>query len=324
MKAWNWTAAALAAAPAALALAIWLGGPEQPVVQNTISSAFSQADYSTVPPVTLFKARDGERLAYRRYANTGTGEVRGSVVLVHGSSATSQSMHLLATALAAAEHEVYALDIRGHGDSGTKGRVDYIGQLEDDLNDFLKAVTPTQPSTLVGFSSGGGFALRYAAGPDAKSFQSYVLLSPFLHQDAPTQRPDSGGWVSVGVPRIIALSVLNGFGVRKLNGLSVVRFAIDPTNRELLTESYDFSLSGNFRPNDDYQSDVSAVRQPLAVLVGERDEAFIADRFKAIFSNAPGMRHVSTLPGVDHAGLVLQSEAIAGIIASVVTLQGEE
>jgi hypothetical protein len=58
--------------------------------------------------------------------------------------------------------------------------------------------------------------------------------------------------------------------------------------------------------------------------VGERDEAFIADRFKAIFSNAPGMRHVSTLPGVDHAGLVLQSEAIAGIIASVVTLQGEE
>lgn len=227
----------------------------------------------------------------------------------------------LATALAAAGHAVYALDMRGHGGSGAKGRLGYVGQLEDDLSDFVKAVAPPRPSTLAGFSSGGGFALRYAAGPEAKSFQSYLLLSPFLHQDAPTQRPGSGGWASVGVPRIIALQVLNGFGVRAFNGLPVVQFAIAPANRDLLVATYDFNLENNFRPRHDYAADIAAVRHPLMVLVGEKDEAFRADRFEAAFAKAPGIRAVKTLPGIDHAGLVLQQAAIAAAKTAVVTLQ---
>jgi len=46
--------------------------------------------------------------------------------------ARSTSMHSLAKDLSTAGYEAYALDIRGHGESGEKGRVAYVGQLEDD------------------------------------------------------------------------------------------------------------------------------------------------------------------------------------------------
>ena len=34
--------------------------------------------------------------------------------------------------------ETYAVDIRGHGGSGTRGDITYIGQLEDDLADLVR------------------------------------------------------------------------------------------------------------------------------------------------------------------------------------------
>ena len=66
----------------------------------------------------------------------------------------------MAKALSAAGFATYVLDIRGHGGSGRKGQIAYIGQLEDDLTDFMHAVSPSAPATLAGFSSGGGFAVR--------------------------------------------------------------------------------------------------------------------------------------------------------------------
>ena len=43
----------------------------------------------------------------------------------------------MAKGFAAAGYTAYALDIRGHGASGTKGHIAYIGQLEDDMEDFV-------------------------------------------------------------------------------------------------------------------------------------------------------------------------------------------
>src|SRR5207249_5267849 len=78
----------------------------------------------------------GTKLAFRAYPAAG-GAVKGSVVLLHGSSASSSSMHLMGKGFAAAGYAAYTLDIRGHGKSGTKGHIAYIGQLEDDLEDFV-------------------------------------------------------------------------------------------------------------------------------------------------------------------------------------------
>ncbi|MGZ5002105.1 MAG: alpha/beta hydrolase, partial [Chthoniobacterales bacterium] len=270
---------------AALGLAIAFGGPGEPPPMASINNPFKNVDFSDLPEPNHFTARDGTRLAFRAYPAAG-GAVKGSVVLVHGSSASSSSMHVMAKAFAAAGFAAYALDIRGHSQSGVKGHIAYIGQLEDDMEDFVHAIKLAQPSTLLGFSSGGGFVLRFAGSGRQKLFSNYLLLSPFISQDAATSRPDSGGWISVGVPRIIAISVLNGFGVRAFNDLPVMRFALTEEAKGFLTPQYSFALAQNFRPEPDYQANIRAVSQPLRVLVGQDDEAFYPDKFASVFKAA--------------------------------------
>ncbi len=68
------------------------------------------------------------------------------MVLIHGSSGASISMHKSAQALQAAGATVYAVSLRGHGGSGfSNGDTSYVGQLDDDLVDFINATGLTAP-----------------------------------------------------------------------------------------------------------------------------------------------------------------------------------
>jgi len=309
---------------AALALTVALGGPgDAPPPMSSIDDPFKNVDFSDLPELSYFTARDGAKLAFRAYPNAGDA-VKGSVVLVHGSSATSSSMCLMAKGFAAAGYAAYALDVRGHGKSGRKGHIAYIGQLEDDMEDFVHSTQLAQPSTLGGFSSGGGFVLRFAGSPRQELFSNYLLLSPWISQDAATLRPGNGGWATVGVPRIIATAVLNGFGVHAFDDLPVVRFAVAERDKGLLTPQYSFALAQNFRPERDYQANIRAVRQPLRVLVGQNDEVSYADRFAAVFKTADKNVPVTVLPGIDHISLTLDPVAVQAAIAAVENMDREK
>lgn len=302
-----------------LAAAIALGGPGEPPAMPGINDPFKRIDHSDLPAARQFAARDGTPLAYRAYAAQGT--PRGSIVLVHGSSASSVSLHVLARALAASGLATYALDMRGHGGSGTRGQIAYVGQLDDDLEDFMRSVQPQRPATLAGFSSGGGFALRMASGDRQTLFDHYLLLAPFIGQDAPTYRPDSGGWVSVGVPRIVALSLLDAVGVQAFGSLPVTRFALNEQAKAMLTPSYSYALAMNFRPRADWRASIRNVHQPMRLLAGEQDEAFFTERYAALFQAEGKDVPVTLLPSVGHVGLTLQPQAVQAVVAAVGSLQ---
>lgn len=305
-------------------LAIVLGGPGRPHPVGSITDPFSSVDFSDLPSLSRFKARDGTELAYRSYTPATSAPSNGSVVLIHGSSATSSSMHPMAKALSAAGFATYALDIRGHGGSGRKGQIAYIGQLEDDLTDFMHAVSPPAPVTLAGFSSGGGFAVRFAASSRQQLFQSYLLLAPFLSPDAPTSRPGSGGWASVGVPRIIALAILNGFGVRTLNSLPVLRFAVSENVKAILTPEYSYALTMNFGPQRDYLADIRNMHEPFSILIGANDEVYYPDRFADVLKQADKNTPVTVIPGVDHVQLILAPTALVKSIEALKTLRSQQ
>ncbi len=295
---------------------LWLGKPKAPPPKESIVGPFQDADFSGLPPVRNFQARDGTQLAYHHYP-VQTGKTRGTVVLLHGSSSRSHSMHPLASGFSAAGWEAYALDVRGHGDSGTRGKISYIGQLEDDLQDFT-AATPSQgPKVLVGFSSGGGFALRFAGSPRQDLFDGYLLLSPFLHQSSAAYRKNSGGWVGLGLPRLIALILLNRFGFKALNDLPVLAFALPEKDLKFMTPEYSFALWSNFRPHDDYRRDIRNTKRPMAVLAGEEDEVFKSNMFAQEFKNAEGHAQVTLVPRLSHVGLILDPRGIQAIVNSL-------
>lgn len=303
---------------AAITVAITLGGPAWLPAAASIVEPFKGVDFSSLPPLQRFGARDGVQLAYRLYPAQPARA--GSVVLVHGSAGSATSMHGVALELAKAGFDVYALDIRGHGDSGTKGQIAHEGQLEEDLLDFVQATHPAAPSTLAGFSSGGGFALRIAADPQADVFDHYLLLSPFLGQDAPTAKPQVTPWASVGIPRIIALSLLHRMGIEALSQLPVIRFALDEPSKARLTPEYSFLLAQNFRPRPDYRAQIRAVTKPFALIAGTADEQFHADRFEGVFRSQGQAIAVTLVPGIGHIPLILDPQAQRAIVQSVRSL----
>jgi alpha-beta hydrolase superfamily lysophospholipase len=269
-----------------------------------------------MPALRNYQGADGAKLFYREYAPQGD-NIKGSAVLVHGSSGSSESLHPMATVLAAAGVQVYALDVRGHGDSGPKGHIAFIGQLESDLQSFVQAVQPPSPSTLIGFSSGGGFVLRVAASEMQSDFDSYLLLAPYLGHTAPNHRPDSGGWVSVGIPRIVALNALNAVGIPYWNDLPVVRFALTEEAKKFLTPEYDFNLNMNFAANADYQADLLNAKGKVAILAGDADELLQSQELQGMVQSAGKDWAVQLLPGVQHIPLTLEPLALKAIAEQV-------
>lgn len=294
----------------AIAAAITFGTADPPLPLASINQPFQGRTYAGLPPVETFKARDGAAMAYRRYA----GSPERVIVLIHGSTGQSRAVHDLALALNTAGATVYAPDMRGHGNSGSPGDIGYLGQLDDDLADLVQLVRRAQPAArllLAGHSSGGGFVLRIGAGPEAKLFDGYLALSPFLHQDAPTTRPNTGGWARPYVPRILALRLLDSVGLPLFQHLPIVAFA-----RKTAPTTYSYRLMMNFRTHWDWRGDLAAQRRPTAIVVGARDELFVAEAYAPLVGAINPAIGVTVVDRVNHMGITLDPVGIAAACAA--------
>jgi alpha-beta hydrolase superfamily lysophospholipase len=302
---------------ATLVLAAMLAAPLVRLPELTsVSQAARAVDRSTMPPLERFSARDGTYLACRHYPARGAASEK-IAILVHGSSGSSVAVHALADALAARGIETYAPDIRGHGGSGTRGDIVYIGQLEDDLSDFvgmIRKTGPAAPLTLIGHSSGGGFALRVAGSPIQDLFQRTVLLAPYLGYDAPSSRSDAGGWASPDIPRFLGLTVLRHFGILCCESLPTIAFAVPPNSSPILASTYSYRLMRNFGSSSDYRKDLAAATKPVTVIAGAADELMFPDKYRdAAGQGAP----VSLIDGVNHMGIVSDPRALSAIADDV-------
>lgn len=289
--------------------------PTLPPPLEAVAAPFRSVDFSGVPQLSRYTARDGTQLAYRAYL---TPNAKEKVVLIHGSSGSSLSMHPLAESLQKQGMTAYALDIRGHGDSGQKGDIAYIGQLEDDLKDFVNQVLHQgDEATLIGFSLGGGFALRFAGGPRQKLFAHYILLSPYIGYNSPTNRPNNGGWVNLSTPRMIGILLLGPIGEALFGHLPVIAYAIDPQFSEYLTSQYSYRLLRNFSPHYDYRSDIANCKQPMTVLVGENDELFFPYAYQPLFTDMRPQTRILIVQGAGHVTLTTGQSGISAIAKAI-------
>ena len=117
----KWTAGIvvglLIVAAVGLAGLIVFGTASQPPPMTSVSDPLRRVDFSDLPKLQHFTARDGQALSYRLYPGTG----QDVVVLIHGSSGESSGMHAVAKTLSAIGDTVYVPDVRGHGHDGRPG-----------------------------------------------------------------------------------------------------------------------------------------------------------------------------------------------------------
>ena len=300
---------------------ITFGTATPPAAATAITEPFSAIDVHALPGLLRYKARDGALLSYREYRASG----RNVAVLLHGSAGSSVDMHPLALALQRAGVTVLVPDLRGHGANRPHGDIAYVGQLDDDLADFITNEKPDIPNsswTVLGFSSGAAFGLRFAAESSlGQTVDRYLLVSPYLRYNAPSVRQSETksavpqSWAAVSTGRIIGLTILNHLGVHLWDGLPVLAFPV-PENSDSATRIYSWRMQRSFGADDDYLADISRVVRPVQVLVGGSDELLDAERLKAEFQSQRSDIPVTIIPGLGHSDMVTRPDAIRALVAA--------
>jgi pimeloyl-ACP methyl ester carboxylesterase len=269
-----------------------------------------QLDLSGLPPLSHYVARDGSTLAYRLYPARGN-EV---VILLHGSGTESSVMNAAAKTLHADGVTVYAPDLRGHGASGRRGDIDYIGQLDDDISDLAAVAHKSHPNaklTLIGFSGGGALTIRIAGGKYGALFDRYILIDPAIVYPSPIAKPNAGGWATPYVPRIVGLTILNAFGIHAFDGLTAIVFAVPP-DRPNMTRAYSFRLAMNLNSAGYFRA-LQHTKKPMALIAGAEDDQFYADKYAPAFKPAKPDLFVRLVPGMDHVDMITKPAALAAL-----------
>jgi alpha-beta hydrolase superfamily lysophospholipase len=301
---------------AALVMTFW---PEPAFAQALTLSDGTSSDLEVrkIYQEHQFTMRDGTHLFARHFPS----ESELTILLIHGvasdSSEFDRSAKLLQEATSAT---IFALDLRGHGQSeGERGDVDYIGQYEDDVADVIAEIRAGAPNgrlVLAGHSMGGGIALRFAQIDNAPPVDGHLLFAPHLGANAPTlpavdpeggETDGSAAFIQLHIPRIIGLTMLNTVGIRAFNGMGTLFFNLPSESARVRTYSYRAMV--NSAPTD-YAASLTAVAQPLLVIVGSNDEAFVAEEFEpAVSQYSDG--DVVVIVGETHNGIIENEMAIA-------------
>jgi len=270
-----------------------------------------QTNEEALPELDEYEARDGTQLTYRYYESNAD----RVLILLHGSGYHSDYLEPLANYLSNNNiASVYTPNIRGHGANVNKrGDIDYIGQIEHDVNDLIQLVNerhPDQSIVLGGHSSGGGTAIRIAGGESShEAVTSYLLIAPYIHHDAPTYNNDENGWANVSVPRMVGLSMLNQVGINHMNDINVISFNMPDEYRDgTETLAYSYRLQISMHPRDDYNQDIASMNGNVLVIAGREDESFQAEQYDDVF-NVHDQTEVVLLERLSHFGPIHDNQA---------------
>lgn len=133
---------------------------------------------------SLVELPNGETIAYRHR------EGDEPVLLLHGNQSSSLHWDLVFEEMDD-RYELYAMDLRGFGESSYEERIDEIADFAEDVRLFAEAVDLVA-SHVWGWSTGGGVAMEYAArNPDR--VRKLVLMSPVSTRGYPIYRKDEEG-----------------------------------------------------------------------------------------------------------------------------------
>jgi alpha-beta hydrolase superfamily lysophospholipase len=271
---------------------------------DTIKSRGKKEMYKTKNK--YFITRDNQRIfAYQFPKNS-----RNTIIFIHGvKSDASDYLNTAQMLQKVTKAEIYAVDLRGHGKSdGKLGDVDYINQYADDIADIVKTVRNTKPNgkiIIAAHSMGGGVALRYSMLKNKTKVDGYLLFaplignnSPAIPKSAPVENDSIEPLMKIHFARIIGLKMFNELNRHEFDSLPVLFFNL-PESTPLREYTYRADIS--FAP-DDYKEGLKSVKEPMLVLIGKNDEAFVAAVEKeAVVENSKG--EVYILDGATHESI---------------------
>lgn len=241
----------------------------------------------------FFAVRDNTRIFAYRFSK----QSDHAIILIHGVGSNAYMYNKTAGLLRkVTQAEVYAIDLRGHGQSeGNSGDVDYIDRYVDDLADILRTIRKEKPNgkiIIAGHSMGGGVALRYAMAKQYEQPDGFLLFAPLIGHNSPAfphtpadENIAEEPFMKIHIERIIGLNMLNEIENHDYDSLPVLFFNLPEA---VPLRKYSYRANKSMAP-DDYEAGLNAVNKPLLVLMGSEDEVFSPEATKeAILKNGNG------------------------------------
>jgi alpha-beta hydrolase superfamily lysophospholipase len=235
---------------------------------------------------------DGTRLHARRWLPPGA--PRAVLAIVHGYAEHLGRYEHVAAYFAARGYAVYAVDLRGHGESeGARVRVRSFAEYLDDMDALLgyaRAQHPGAPLFVLGHSMGGAIvALSLVTRPaDARGF---LLSGPVLPNPQASLLKRIGAAVVERIALVIG-RIAPGFGLRTLDAAMVsrdpgvvARYDSDPLNYRGKVPAG--TVAAMLRAVRAVERRVDRVTQPLLIAHGGADALASPDGSRWLYEHAP-------------------------------------
>ena len=243
---------------------------------------------------------NGFRIHYLDWGNNG----KPPMLLLHGGGQTAHAWDLFALCLRD-EYHIYALDLRGHGDSEWSPVTDYSEEANiRDLQGFIENYKLSK-AILVGFSSGGGLAFAYAARyPDKVAALVIVDIGPELNE---VRRRGSNLIASLGEVDSVddfVNRIMDNFPVRRPR--AVLRRTLAHNLRQLPNGKWTLKTDRRFRmgwqgsnPETPPEATkrkwgyIRSIQCPTLIVRGEHSPALLQDVATRMGELIPGSRVVN-------------------------------
>jgi pimeloyl-ACP methyl ester carboxylesterase len=101
------------------------------------------------------------------------------------------------------------------------------------------------------------------------------------------------------VERLTAVAALNGRGDTSRNDEPIMTFVTGP--------AYGWNTLQSMQPNApaDYRAALAAIRAPLLVIAGDRDEAFDGSQYAPVLARYSATGEVELIEGATHGGVLV-------------------
>ncbi|MEA4947018.1 MAG: alpha/beta hydrolase [Oscillospiraceae bacterium] len=290
--------------------------------------------------VQYIQLSTGETMAYRHCGNGPR-----NLVLIHGNMSSSVHFQPLMELLEP-HFTIYAMDMRGFGDSSYLHGFNTLEELADEVAEFLKVLSISEP-ILLGWSTGGGVALELAARKEV-GVRGLVLLSsvglmgyPMLRKDAAYQ-PIMGDYLlkrediaadPVQVAPVLAAYEKSDREFFRMLWNAVIYCRAQPSaedyelyldailkQRNLVDVDYSlvhFNVTDEPSPVQSGSNHARYVKCPVVIVHGEADMVVPkvnAEQTKEFFGEQAEL-HI--LPGLSHSIITDDCAALADILAKL-------
>jgi pimeloyl-ACP methyl ester carboxylesterase len=285
----------------------------------------------------------GETIAYRVREGEATDDGGPlPVVLLHGNMTSSVHWDIVFEELDP-RYTLYAMDMRGFGESTYETRVDSLSEFAADVEGFVDALDLDR-FHLVGWSTGGGVAMEYAAD-HADRVARVVLVAPASTRGYPIYRKDEEGRPTdeplttkeeIANDPVQVAPLLAAYENEDREALRTIWNSLIYTDRQPDEERYEryvddmltqrnlvdvdyalaqFNISEHetaYGPGDGRASDVTP---PTLVLRGERDLVISESMAEEVVADLPNARFVE-LADAGHSPFVDDVDAVVSEIES--------